>query len=161
MQVDCAWCVASHDRQSPHFYALYAMHQFKPRPMAGVFLCTGSTVCRGRREEVRPGNRSRSWSGPCAGAASVSFARHMQEEVRSGNDREAEPPHPLKLNSIRAGCFLKIQPCVRVVKDIEVEFALTFRHECCDHGIAGNVNHGAGHIKQTVHTQYQGNALCG
>ena len=22
MQVDCAWCVASHDRQSPHFYAL-------------------------------------------------------------------------------------------------------------------------------------------
>ena len=22
LQVDCAWCVASHDRQSPHFYAL-------------------------------------------------------------------------------------------------------------------------------------------
>jgi hypothetical protein len=41
VQVDCAWCVASHDRQSPHFFA-YCDAPFQTLAnIAGVFLFPG------------------------------------------------------------------------------------------------------------------------
>ncbi len=37
MQVDCAWCVATHDRQSPHFYALCDAPFQTPTNSSGFF----------------------------------------------------------------------------------------------------------------------------
>jgi hypothetical protein len=57
MQVDCAWCVASHDRQSPHFYALCdAPFQAPPFPGRGFFYVQDERYAAGagmRRSGVR------------------------------------------------------------------------------------------------------------
>ena len=37
LQVDCAWCVASHDRQSPHFYAYCDAPFQTPTLQSGFF----------------------------------------------------------------------------------------------------------------------------
>jgi len=67
MQVDCAWCVATHDRQSPHFYALCDTPFQTPTYSSGFFYVQDEryaagagmrrsgvyqfcTVCRGRRD---------------------------------------------------------------------------------------------------------------
>jgi len=81
LQVDCAWCVASHDRQSPHFYALCDAPFQNPNLFGWgffMFRMNGMPRAQGGGET---GNRSRGWPGPCAGAACVSFAQHPNAHV--------------------------------------------------------------------------------
>ncbi len=65
IQVDCAWCDALMTG-SPHTSMPIATHHFKPQPsLVGVFLCSGRTVCRGRRDAKE--RRLSGWHGNSMG----------------------------------------------------------------------------------------------
>ena len=59
-----------------------------------------------------------------------------------------------------AGLFFKFQSGIWIIKHIHVKLTLAFRHDGRDHGITGDIYHGTGHVKQAIHTQYQGNTFC-
>ena len=141
MQVDCAWCVASHDRQSPHFYALCDTPFQAPTIWPGLFLCSGRTVCRGRRQGLFP--TISCISSILGGQTRKSGA--VQDKVRPGTGREGA----LGYERYAAGAGLTVidNTGLGIIKDIKVKLTLRFGHDGRNHGISGYIHNRTGHVQ--------------
>jgi hypothetical protein len=96
----------------------------------------------------------------------VSFAQHLAIAARTrlpqgrGSHRVDVKPQQTQKSTLSFSPFLKSKPGIWIIKDIHIQLALAFRNNGRNHRITRNINHGAGHVEQTVYTQYQGNTFC-
>jgi len=90
LQVDCAG-VSLLMTGSPHTSMPYAMHHFKPRPLAGVFLCSGRTVM------FRMNGISRVSTWMCGAIVSVMFRMNGMPRAQEAQERRVSVSYGVSL----------------------------------------------------------------